>query len=54
MIAYAKGARTFERHIDIDHENVPVSKYCSLQEQADVWFKAFHKVKDFAEIAQIK
>ena len=26
MIAYAKGARTFERHIDIDFENIPVSK----------------------------
>ena len=47
MIAYAKGARTFERHIDIDYENIPVSKYCSLPEQADIWFKAFHKVKDF-------
>ena len=47
MIAYSKGARTFERHIDIDHENIPVSKYCSLPEQADTWFKAFHKVKEF-------
>lgn len=46
MIAYAKGARTFERHIDIDYQNVPVSKYCSLPEQADEWFKAFNKVKE--------
>jgi sialic acid synthase SpsE len=44
MIAYAKGARTFERHVDIDHEGVPVSPYCTLPEQADQWFKAFHKV----------
>lgn len=43
MIAYAKGARTFERHIDIDYQNIPVSPYCSLPEQADTWFKAFHK-----------
>ena len=41
MIAYAKGARTFERHVDIEHEGVAVSPYCSLPEQVDVWFKAF-------------
>ena len=46
MMAYAKGARTFERHIDIDFEGVPVSPYCTLPEQADVWFKAFHKAKE--------
>jgi N-acetylneuraminate synthase len=46
MMAYAKGARTFERHIDIDHEGVPVSPYCTLPEQADVWFQAFHKAKE--------
>ena len=28
-IAYAKGARTFERHIDIDEDGVTVSPYCS-------------------------
>lgn len=43
LISYAKGARTWERHIDIDFEGVPVSPYCTLPEQADVWFKAFHK-----------
>jgi N-acetylneuraminate synthase len=43
MIAYAKGARTFERHIDIDFDGVPVSPYCTLPHQADAWFKAFHK-----------
>lgn len=46
MIAYAKGARTFERHIDIDHEGVPVSPYCTKPEQADSWFKAFRKAKE--------
>jgi len=44
-IAYAKGARTFERHIDIDHAGVAVSPYCTLPHQADVWFKAFRRVK---------
>ncbi len=45
LIAYAKGARTFERHIDIEYEGVPVSPYCTLPEQCDVWFQAFQKVK---------
>jgi N-acetylneuraminate synthase len=46
LIAYAKGARTFERHVDIDYEGVPVSAYCTRPEQADVWFKAFNKAKE--------
>jgi N-acetylneuraminate synthase len=46
MIAYAKGARTFERHIDINADGVPVSPYCTLPEQADVWFKAFNKARE--------
>jgi N-acetylneuraminate synthase len=46
MIAYAKGARTFERHIDIQGGGYPESKYNSLPHQIDVWFKAFHKVQE--------
>ena len=46
FISYAKGARTWERHIDIDADGIPVSPYCSLPEQVDVWFKAFHKAKE--------
>jgi N-acetylneuraminate synthase len=46
LIAYGKGARTFERHIDIDFEGVPVSAYCTKPEQADVWFKAFNFAKE--------
>ena len=46
LIAYGKGARTFERHIDIDHDGVPVSPYCTLPHQADQWFKAFNKAKE--------
>lgn len=45
-LSYAKGARTWERHVDIDHEGVPVSPYCSLPEQVDTWFKAYHKAKE--------
>lgn len=46
LIAYAKGARTFERHIDINGDGVKVSPYCSLPDQVDTWFKAFHKAKE--------
>jgi sialic acid synthase SpsE len=44
-IAYAKGARTFERHIDIEDGGIPVSPYCSLPHQIDTWFKTFRKTK---------
>lgn len=46
LISYGKGARTWERHIDIDYDDVPISSYCSKPEQCDVWFKAFHKSKE--------
>jgi N-acetylneuraminate synthase len=46
LIAYAKGARTFERHIDIDEGGAPVAKYSSLPAQIDTWFKAFYKAKE--------
>ncbi len=29
LVSYAKGARTFERHIDIEADGIPVSPYCS-------------------------
>ncbi len=45
-IAYAKGARTFERHVDIEDDGVPISPYCSLPGQIDTWFKAYKKVKE--------
>lgn len=43
LISYAKGARTWERHIDIDDGGVVVSPYCSLPEQCDDWFRANKK-----------
>lgn len=47
LISYAKGARTWERHIDIPypkgHEQTEISKYCSLPHQIDEWFKAYNK-----------
>ncbi len=50
-IAYAKGARTFERHIDIEDNGVPVSPYCTLPEQCDTWFRAFNKTKEMCGAA---
>jgi len=44
-IAYAKGARTFERHIDIDEGGIPVASYCSQPSQIDTWLRAFRRVK---------
>jgi N-acetylneuraminate synthase len=46
MMAYAKGARTFERHVDIDDGTVSVSPYCSLPENVDAWFKSWHKARE--------
>jgi N-acetylneuraminate synthase len=48
FIAYAKGARTFERHIDIDSDGVAVSPYCTLPHQADEWFKAYHRAREMS------
>ncbi len=45
-IAYSKGARTFERHIDIKTDDKPFAPYCSTPEQVDQWFKAFKKAKE--------
>jgi sialic acid synthase SpsE len=47
-MSYAKGARTWERHVDIDHEGIPVSPYCSVPEQVDRWFRAFHKAVEMS------
>ncbi len=46
LISYGKGARTWERHVDIDYEGVAVSSYCSVPENCDTWFKAFHKARE--------
>jgi N-acetylneuraminate synthase len=43
LISYAKGARTWERHIDINYQGVEVSPYCSLPENCDTWYRAYHK-----------
>jgi len=46
LMAYAKGARTFERHVDIKTDDKPVSPYCSTPEQIAQWFQSFKKAKE--------
>ncbi len=46
LISYAKGARMWERHIDIKTDDMIVSPYCSLPEQIDIWFQAYSKAKE--------
>lgn len=48
MIAYSKGARTFERLIDIDMDGIPVSSYCSRPNQIESWFRAYNKAKEMS------
>jgi N-acetylneuraminate synthase len=48
FISHAKGARTWERHVDISTPDKEVSPYCSVPEQVDVWFKAFHKAREMS------
>lgn len=46
LISYGKGVRSWERHIDVNYENVAVAPYCSLPQQCDEWFRAFHKANE--------
>ena len=46
LIAYAKGARTFERHIDIDGDGGAKFSLLVRCRNSDSWFKAFHKAKE--------
>lgn len=45
MIAYAKGARTFERHIDLHTPDHPITPYCATPEAVDSWFQSFRRAK---------
>jgi sialic acid synthase SpsE len=52
FIAYAKGVRLFERHIDIVTDGFQVAKYSSLPGQVDTWFKAFQKARQMCGTAR--
>ena len=45
LLAYAKGARTFERHVDIVTPDRTLSSYCSTPEEVSNWFAAFTRAK---------
>ena len=46
MISYGKGARSWERHIDIAWEGENSPAYNSMPDQIDQWFKAFNKARE--------
>ncbi|MBI5839243.1 MAG: N-acetylneuraminate synthase family protein [Chloroflexi bacterium] len=52
FIAYGKGVRLFERHIDINSDGAEISVYSSLPEQIDIWFKAYHKAEEMCGTAE--
>lgn len=45
LVSYAKGARIFEKHIDINSDGKEISKYSALPQEIDEWVKAWHKAK---------
>jgi N-acetylneuraminate synthase len=45
MIAYAKGARTFERHIDLHTDDHPITPYCATPPQVDTWIQSFKRAR---------
>jgi sialic acid synthase SpsE len=52
LIAYGKGVRLFERHVDINTDGTEVAKYSSLPAQVDTWFKAYHRAKEMCGTAE--
>ena len=42
-MAYAKGARMFERHIGVETDKVSLNDYSSRPSQLDPWFDAYNK-----------
>ena len=53
LISYAKGARTWERHIDIDFEGIKVSPYNSRPENCNEWYLAYHEAKEMCGSSSI-
>jgi N-acetylneuraminate synthase len=45
LAVYAKGARTFERHVDIVTPDKTLSPYCSTPQDVSDWFSAFNRAK---------
>jgi len=45
QMAYAKGARTFERHVGIPTDTIKLNAYSSTPEQVEAWVKAWERAK---------
>ena len=45
LVVYSKGARTFERHVDIVTPDKTLSPYCSTPQDVSDWFAAFNRAK---------
>ena len=45
LISYSKGARLWEKHIDIITDGNTISSYSSSPEQIDSWFKSYYEAK---------
>lgn len=46
QIAYAKGARMFERHVGIENDTIKLNKYSSTPAQIDKWFASYKTAVD--------
>jgi sialic acid synthase SpsE len=44
-VAYAQGARMFERHVGLPTEEVTLNAYSSAPDQLDAWLAAWHKAR---------
>ncbi|TSC76378.1 MAG: N-acetylneuraminate synthase [Parcubacteria group bacterium Gr01-1014_33] len=45
-VAYAKGARIFEKHVGIPAENISVNLYSATPEQVELWLAAYREAKE--------
>jgi N-acetylneuraminate synthase len=52
VIAFGKGVRLFERHIDIETDGFKIAPYSSLPGHIDTWFKAYHKANKMCGTAK--
>ena len=43
-VAYAQGARLFERHVGIENETYKLNAYSSTPEQINQWIHAYHEI----------
>ena len=45
VVAYAQGARMFERHVGLPTDEVTLNAYSSAPDQLDAWLAAWHKAR---------